>query len=103
MPLILMAVGVLLIITGVKGDPTSLYGLVAGDFNSSSGKGNFLYWITAIFLLGALGYYKPLQPVSRGLIVLVVLVLLLHNNGFFTQIEQAFGLNPATGQVKTNG
>lgn len=84
MPLVFIVVGLVLILTGLKGDPTELYDLVKGDF---TGPNNFVYWSLAIFVLGAIGYIPSLRNLSRLFIVLVVLVLLVNNRGFFSQLQ----------------
>jgi hypothetical protein len=84
MPLILIAAGIVLIITGIKGNPSSLWGLVQGDF---TGANNYVYWMVSILVLGALGYIPQLKNVSRLFLLLVIVVLLIHNQGFFAQLQ----------------
>lgn len=84
MPLLFIGTGLVLILTGVKGDPGQLWELVAGDF---SGPNNYVYWMVSILVLGALGYVDQLKQLSKVFIALVVLVLLLHNHGFFAQLQ----------------
>lgn len=89
MPFVLIGVGLVLVLSGIKGDPNELYQLVTNDF---AGKNNYLYWMLAILVLGSLGYVKKLEPFSRMFIVLVVVVLFIHNKGFFEQFQsQVFG------------
>lgn len=84
MPIFLIGSGLILIITGVKGDPSELWSLVKGDF---TGQNNFVYWLVSILVLGFLGYIKQLQSLSRLFIVLILVVLLLDNRGFFAQLQ----------------
>lgn len=99
MPFVLIGTGVLLIITGVKGNPTQLYTLLQGDF---TGKNNFLYWMLSILLIGFLGYIEKLQPLSRAFMFLVIVVLFLHNEGFLTKFQQqVFGTSSSSSSSST--
>lgn len=84
MPFVLLSLGTVLVITGLKGDAAQLYNLIAGDF---TGQNNFVYWALSILVIGFLGYIKQLQGLSRLFLVLVLVVLLLHNKGFFAQLQ----------------
>lgn len=84
MPLFFIGSGLVLILTGIKGDPSKLWTLVTGEF---SGPNNFVYWLLSILILGSLGYVESLKSVSRLFIALVVIVLLLDNRGFFAQFQ----------------
>lgn len=84
MPLVFIAAGLVLILTGVKGDAGDLWDLIQGDF---SGPDNFIYWMLSIFALGAMGYIPQLRGLSRVFIVLLIVTLLLHNKGFFAQLQ----------------
>lgn len=95
MPFVLIGAGVLLILTGVKGDVTKLYGLLQGDF---TGQNNYLYWMLSILLIGFLGYIDSLKTFSRALMFLVIVVLFLHNEGFIKQFQdQVFPSTNSTG------
>lgn len=84
MPLLFLGSGLILILTGVIGDPSKLWSLVQGDF---TGENNFIYWIVSILVLGGLGYIPQLKNLSRLFIVLIVVVLFLDNKGFFAQLQ----------------
>lgn len=85
MPFALLTIGMILIITGFQNTYAEFGKLVAGDF---TGKGNFLYWILAIGVVGAIGYNKTAQPFSRAFIVLLLVVLFLtKGNGFFGRLN----------------
>lgn len=84
MPLLFIGSGLILILTGVKGDPGKLWELIAGDF---AGQNNYIYWMLSILALGSLGYIAQLKSLSRLFVVLVVIVLLLDNRGFFAQLQ----------------
>lgn len=84
MPLLFIGTGLILVLTGLKGDGGKLWGLVQGDF---VGPNNFVYWMVAMLVLGALGYIPALEKLSRLFVILVVVVLLLDNKGFFAQLQ----------------
>jgi hypothetical protein len=90
MPLLLIGSGLVLVLTGIKGNANSLYKLVASDF---TGPNSFIYWVVSILILGALGYIKGLENLSKLFMILVVIVLLLDNGGT---------MQPG-GQPSTNG
>lgn len=60
--------------------------LLKDDF---TGKNNFVYWVLSILIVGAIGYIKPLQPVSRAFMLLIIIVLFLTNKGVFAQFNEA--------------
>lgn len=84
MPILFIGTGLILLLTGVKGDPAKLYAALENDF---SGPGNFVYWTAAMVVLGALGYIRSLQSLSRLFMGLILIVLLLDNRGFFAQLQ----------------
>lgn len=103
MPFVLVIIGSVLLITSIKntygtktpqGSP-GLGGLLQGDFTGAS---NFTYWIFALLIIGSIGYIPKLKPISSGLLVLVILVLVLKKGnpegvggGFFAQLTQQLG------------
>lgn len=95
MPLLFIGSGLVLILTGIKGDGSALYELVQGDF---SGPNNFVYWLSAMLVLGSLGYVPQLRNLSRLFIALVVIVLLLDNKGFFAQLKDFIDSSQQTSQ-----
>lgn len=89
MPFALILVGVLLVVAAVRDTTDKLFALVKGDF---TGPNNYTYWMASILLIGALGYVKALQPLSRIFIVLLVVVLVLSHGGLFDKFnQQLFG------------
>lgn len=92
MPFALIIVGLFLLISGVKGTQSDLFSLLKGDF---TGQNNFIFWIIAILVIGSLGYIKQIEPLSRGFLLLVILVLFLKKGdpngvggGFFEKFTQ---------------
>lgn len=98
MPLLFIGTGLILILTGVKGSASELWTVLQGDF---SGKNNFIYWMLSILVLGALGYIEQLKNLSRLFIVLVLVVLLLDNRGFFSQFQAFINSSQAAGPSPT--
>jgi hypothetical protein len=95
MPFVLIIIGVVFLDAAVRNtvsDSASgpgLTTLLKGDF---TGKDNFLYWMTAILIIGSVGYVDALKPISRMFMGLVLVVLFLSNGGFFTKAySQLFG------------
>jgi|ERR1700733_221540 len=86
MPLFFLAVAIAAIVTGLRGTQGQLLTLLKSDFTTSN---NFGIWILAIVAVGSLGYVPGLKTISNGLLILVVVVLLLSNKGFFSQFSSA--------------
>lgn len=92
MALALFFIGLILVVSGIKGTQSQLATLLASEF---TGDNNFWAFIVGIFFLGALGYYPPLRNTSRLLIGLVLVVLVLSNGGFWQKLTAAIG-NPVS-------
>lgn len=95
MPLIFLLVGIVLLVVAVRGKtaPTDLITLLKSDF---TGQNNFGIWVLAIFGIGALGYVSGLKPIANAFLLLVVVVILLSNKGFFSQFSNAVQGTPST-------
>lgn len=91
MAYILSFIGVLLIVTGAR-DTWRQFGSTL--YNDMIGSGGFIYWIVAIGIIGAIGYYHPLKTFSRAFIALIVIVFVLKNGGLFSQLQQALAQGP---------
>jgi hypothetical protein len=93
MPFLFIIAGLVLLVAGVRntvtdqGQTKGLYTLLEGDF---TGKDSFLVWTAAILIIGAVGYIKDFQALSRAFMVLLVVVLFLSNGGFFQKLQQEF-------------
>lgn len=92
MPLALILLGVLFLTAAVRGDKCNgqqcsdlLFNTLKSDF---TGPDNFIYWGIALFIIGGVGYYKPLKPLSNAFLCLIVLVLLISDRGFFQKFMQ---------------
>lgn len=111
MPFALLIIGIFLLVAGIRNtagpaaNPTSLFGLIHGDF---TGPDNFIYWFLAIVIIGAIGYIPKLKGISTGLLVLVVVVLFLKKGntsgvggGFFQQFSKAIGTSTSGSSIPT--
>src|ERR1700744_3045512 len=94
----LIFVGLILLVTAVRGTHSQLFTVVKSDF---TGNGNFLWWILVVLAVGAIGYIKPLRALSWGFLTILILVLLLSKGnpqlpggGFFQQLLS--GINSGT-------
>lgn len=85
MPFAFAFIGLLIFIVGIRGTHREAIQLIRADF---TGQGNFFTWIGAIMGIGALGYIKPIAPISRAFLSLVILVMFLSNEGFFARFQQ---------------
>jgi hypothetical protein len=93
MPIVLIIVGIVLLSSALRGTSTQLFTLVRGDF---VGPNNFLYWILALVVIGAIGYVPKLKVFSDLFLAVIVLVLVLKRGdptqgggGFFQNFMSA--------------
>jgi hypothetical protein len=90
MPFVLIVVGLMLVVAGVRGQESELLSLIKSDFTGNgSFKGSYFAWVAAIGVLGGLGYIQKIRPIANAFLVLVILILFLSNRGFFSQFNQA--------------
>jgi len=82
MPLALLVIGIIFLVAAIRGTQDDLFDILKDDF---AGSNSFLIWGLAFFIIGAAGYYRPLLPLSRAFMVLIVVVLFLSNQGFFNK------------------
>jgi len=74
MALILVALGALLIAAGARGDPNEIGRMFARDLQ---GDGGYATFALAFVIVGALGFWEPVRPISHGLLLLMVIALVL--------------------------
>jgi hypothetical protein len=86
MPFALAIVGIVLLVSALRGTSGSLFAALKADF---TGSGNYIYWVVAILVIGSIGYIKKLQPISDAFLALVLIVLMISNKGFFAQFMTA--------------
>lgn len=89
MPLFILLVGILLVFAGLNDKIGELGRLVKEDFAPSDGTTGFPIWIAVIFVIGAIGYVKELKPISNAFLLLVFVVLIISNRGFFAKFTAA--------------
>lgn len=93
MPFFLLFIGILLVVVGAQGTQGKFFSLLVGDF---TGPGNFVYWVVSIILIGSLGFVKTIRPLSDAFLILVLLVFVISNRGFFNQFNTAIKSGTAT-------
>lgn len=85
MSLALIFAGILLLVASVRDTQADLLALVKGDL---SGPNNFVEWIVALALVGAIGYIPKMRSFSIALLALVLLAIFLKKGqGFFDQLN----------------
>lgn len=75
MPFVLLAIGLALVVAGIRGTYTDLGRLVSHDITGMGGA--FLWWIVATGMVAVLGYSPKARPMAIALLILVVLALVL--------------------------
>lgn len=85
MAFVLLFIGLVLLIVGVRGEQDAFNRLM---FDLFTGPNNLTFWALAILMVGAFGYIKPLRGVAIAFMTLVLLALLLSKNNqqFFTRL-----------------
>lgn len=86
MPYVLVIVGIILTVAGVRNTHTALFSLVAGDFTGSK---SFVWWTISILGIGAVGYVEDLRKLANYFLALIFIVLVLSNKGVFAQFIAA--------------
>lgn len=98
MPFALITIGLALIVSGIKNTQSQLGAQVVKDF---TGAGNFIYWVLAIFCVGALGYIPQLDKFSKAFMGLIIVALFISNKGFFSQFTVAIQSGTANAPTTT--
>jgi hypothetical protein len=106
-PFAFIIVGVVLVISGVKGTSSQLLSLVKGDL---TGTNNYLYWIVAILIIGSIGYIPSFKSLSHAFLALVLVVLVLKEGnpnsgggGFFQEFQSALQKISSSNSASTVG
>ena len=94
----LIVIGILFTVSAVRNTHVCLVNTIIGEFR---GPGNFLYWVAALAILGAIGYSETLRPLSDGLLVLILLALFLTRGkqGLFKNLSDELGTTKASPQA----
>lgn len=91
MAVVFVFIALILIIAGVRGETQRVTDTLKSDINYSMGHASqFGMWIVVMLVLSAVGSWKPVRPVTDAFIVLIILVFLLKNRGFFAKFMAAF-------------
>lgn len=98
MPYAFLFIGLILAMVAYKNTQKELGAQLSKDL---TGPNSFFTWIGAILIVGAIGYYAPARNVSRALLFLIIVVLLLSNQGFFPRLIEALR-NPQSGSRNPN-
>jgi hypothetical protein len=121
MPFALVFIGLLLIVSGARDTYQQFGSQVVQDMTGSGGSnplaqtsswltglgvpsgilsalgiggGGFIYWIIAVIIIGAIGYYEPMKGVSRLFLLLIVIGFIVANGGVFQQFTAALQQGP---------
>lgn len=86
MPFALLIIGLVVLVAGARGQSSNLLQLVDEDFLS---EGGYIPWAISILGIGAVGYIPKMKPISDAFILLVIIVLILANKGFFANFQTA--------------
>lgn len=100
MPFVFIVVGIGLVVVAIRGTQATAFQLLQSEF---SGPNSFVKWALAIFILGGLGYIPVIRPITRALLLLVVLVIFLKNGtGLFAQFNSQIA-NPISPPAPSTG
>lgn len=91
MPFALVFLGIIFVVTGVKGTIGALGSQLKQDF---TGEGNFLYWFLAIGSVGTLGAIPDFRNFSRLFMTLILVAMVIRNGGVFDKLVQAIKSGP---------
>lgn len=86
MPIVLLAVGALFLIAGIRGKQDELFTLLKGDF---TGQDNFFVWAFALAFIWAFSYIPGFKPVANAFFALVIIVLLFSHADAIQKLAQA--------------
>jgi len=91
MPIVLIILGAMMVDLGFRGTAQAFAQQLGKDFDSTE----FLAWIAALTIIGAIGFYSPLRRVSDIFMALVIFGLLFSNEGVIAEFVQAVRSPPA--------
>lgn len=73
MILVALLIGAILVVAAIRGTQGTLFSALATDVPG------YVVWAAAIIALGAIGFVPELKPISRGLLILVIIVIVMRN------------------------
>lgn len=93
MPFGFITIGLIMVITGVKGTHAALGAQLQKDF---TGDRNFIYWLLAIGVVGSIGYVEneKAKTFSHLFLVLIIVAMVLKNGGFAQKLMEALQQGP---------
>lgn len=96
MPLVILIIGLMLFVSGMRNTQDEFLNLIKSDFTGGQNSNGFLSWMLAIAAIVGIGYYKPVRPISDAFLLLVIIILFLSNKGVASQfVAQTSNLSPA--------
>lgn len=99
MPFLIVLVGLILIVTAIRGTTSDFASDLSQDISSG-----FVKWLAAIVVIGALGYVPAFKTPSRYLLGLVALVIFLTSgSGFLAKFVQQIESPPTPKQATPAG
>ena len=85
MPIFFFLVGLMLLVSGIKGTTKDLVDVVKDDF---TGDNNFIFWVAAMAFLVAVGQIKAIRPLTQGFLWLVIIVLIVQSEGLLEKFTR---------------
>lgn len=86
MPFVFLLIGITFLVSAIRGTQSAMFALVKSEF---VGTNSFVPWVSAILILGFVGYARPVKPIADAMIGLVILAMVLSNKGgFFSSLNQ---------------
>jgi hypothetical protein len=92
MPFLLIVIGIAAVATGANGTYAAFFAQLRSDMVGFTG------YAAAIGGVGALGYVKDLEPLSRMFMALIIVSLILSNQGFFQKFAADLKAGPLSPQ-----
>lgn len=86
MPFVFIIAGILFLMLSYNGTTGDFEKLLKNEFTGSQ---SFLVWASAIVILGLIGFFKPVRPITDAFIGLILLVIILQHSGLFAQFNSA--------------
>lgn len=84
----LVFIGLILVIVGVRDETEAFNATLSEDILGASGTSNFVAFVIAIAIIGAIGSAKELRGFSNAFMALIIIVLLISNRGFFAEFQR---------------
>jgi hypothetical protein len=88
MPFLLVAAGIIMVAVGANGTQAAFFAQLRGDAVP------FTKYMIAIGGVGALGYIRDLRELSHYIMALIIISMVISNQGFFQQFSSAIQAGP---------